>query len=131
MATVFNSNTIKYLQKRKLVGTYIEREPAERFALHSLLKAESRSCILEKIIMTYIDQLPSLETLLIIVVEKALKDWKEAQVNHLAQQGWQSIEQVTKRWEEYKTDLQIDLKKRSIPKEIIEEILIKIEENSL
>ena len=126
MATVFREKK-HYLKKDVLVGCYLPRREIDRLTLHALLHGVSKSNILEEMIMDYIDKLPEVDDLINQAVTKALNDWKQKQIENIGQEGWQSVEKVTARWEAYKVDLFKDLKMKKIPKNLVNIIMNEIE----
>lgn len=129
MKPVFSPKSENYFDKKQLLGAYVEKEYSTRLALFSLLKRTTRSSILQKLIINYIEaNVPSTENLMETISIKIMEDWLQHQSENRNNKNWDTSGKIERHWQIYVTEIRKGLKSHKLPPYLISEIITVIEE---
>lgn len=92
----------------KLMGVHIPIEDANKISLYSLLQKTTRSKILKEMIDKFVEKLPQIEKLIQSVIKEIKKDFKGTKKE--------------------KDILKVNLSKKKIPQNIIEQIIKSLDQ---
>ncbi len=122
----FPTKTDIHAAKKKMVGTYITEEDANRFAMLSLINSTPRSFIFGKLIDGYLKGKPSLDKMVKKAAKTALKTWEDIVFVNTDQKGWINSKDIQSRFESYLGETKADLKRHRIDIKIITRILTEV-----
>ena len=128
--SVFKHN-IDYSTDKKLIGCYIDRDDAERIALYSVINRVSRSKMMQHLMGEWLKKIPTYDQLVDMLAEVTLQGWRAKQLENATSNAWKSVEQISRRWDEYKKEVSVELRTRRIPRRTINDILHKTEEKQI
>jgi len=129
MKPVFSSKAENYFDQKQMLGVFVEKGYSVRLALYSLLKKQTRSHILKKVIIPYIDKnIPQIDTLLEEISKAVMEDWQEHQTLNRNHTAWDSPEKLQRQWQIYLKELTKGLKSHKLPAYLIADILVAVEE---
>jgi len=132
MDKIFETKTQQFFNDNRLVGAYYPNSKLDHLALYCLLADTNKSKILIKILDDYMDGIPEFDKILKKIKRKVQQNWLKVCTDNVEKNtpGWDVVG-IGNRWNEYKKELEINLKKRKVSDKDIEDIIQYTEDRLL